>query len=267
MTLKLPALDEVLAVTAERLTAMTPVQIDYMNARLSEEHYRLLEEDGRRFERLCTALGEEKVQRGRRQVWPLSPDEARRKAARLVAEPPAAVPPYIQRYDFLATVETYVSRIGRALDALNALDTERERMRPAQNLLWGEFRRRGGWSRFFLVMNDNGHIHSTDSPGMCGSLRPTTRINWLPDLSGMTVEEAVTKFEHNLCSRCFPGAPVEYRERQRPAEADDRCKGSGSYVELTAEQARRVSKFAACPECGRKVAVTSTWKIRKHPPK
>jgi len=58
-----------------------------------------------------------------------------------------------------------------------------------------------GWTRFYLVR----HIHRTQN---CSSFRITTRINWLPDVSGLTEDEAVAKYGHTLCTICFETAPV-----------------------------------------------------------
>ena len=64
-----------------------------------------------------------------------------------------------------------------------------------------------GWSRFFLVTSSQGHIHSSMH---CPSCRPTTTYGWLPQLSGESESEAVARCGPNLCSVCFPTAPVGY---------------------------------------------------------
>lgn len=64
-----------------------------------------------------------------------------------------------------------------------------------------------GWSRFFLVNNNNGHIHRTTS---CSTCYWTTSFSWLPALSGLTEAEAVEEWGGILCSVCFPTAPVEW---------------------------------------------------------
>lgn len=68
-----------------------------------------------------------------------------------------------------------------------------------------EWRENGKWSRFFSVTG--GHIHRST---MCPSLRPTTSISWLPELSGETEKDAVEMYGSVLCSKCFPSAPVEW---------------------------------------------------------
>jgi len=72
-----------------------------------------------------------------------------------------------------------------------------------------------GWSRFFIV--PNGHIHSSMSCSTCnrvtskwGSYSVTlTNFEWLPELSGLTNEDAVAEYGAILCTRCFADAPVE----------------------------------------------------------
>lgn len=66
-----------------------------------------------------------------------------------------------------------------------------------------------GWSRFFLVLNPDGHIHSSRS---CSTCQWDTRFGWLPDVSGLTEAEAVAAHGERLCTVCFPSAPVEWCE-------------------------------------------------------
>lgn len=64
-----------------------------------------------------------------------------------------------------------------------------------------------GWSRFFLVTNTNGHIHSSMS---CSTCFADTDFAWLPELSGLTEADAVAEYGEILCSVCFKSAPVEW---------------------------------------------------------
>lgn len=63
------------------------------------------------------------------------------------------------------------------------------------------------WTRFFLVTNNNGHIHHTMH---CSTTYPTTGWAWNPELSGQTEVEAVEALGEILCSVCFPSAPVAW---------------------------------------------------------
>lgn len=78
-----------------------------------------------------------------------------------------------------------------------------------------------GWSRFFLVTNNNGHIHSSMN---CSTCFATTQFGWLPQLSGLTEAEAVADQGEILCSICFPTAPIAWttgvsKASQEAAEA------------------------------------------------
>lgn len=77
-----------------------------------------------------------------------------------------------------------------------------------------------GWSRFWLVTNTNGHIHSTTS---CSTCYPSTQFAWLPELSGQTEAEAVAAQGEILCSVCFPSAPVAWTTGVRKVVADARA--------------------------------------------
>lgn len=104
-----------------------------------------------------------------------------------------------------------------------------------------------GWSRFFLVE----HIHSS---AHCSSFRPTTRVGWLPDVSGLTEAEAVAAHGEALCTICFPSAPTALTVKQADPAT---CTGSGKY---TREQRR----YVTCPDCGGSFARTTYGNIRKH---
>jgi hypothetical protein len=65
----------------------------------------------------------------------------------------------------------------------------------------------GCWSRFYLVCNSNGHIHSSVN---CSTCYEDTRYAWLTNLSGLTEADAVEAEGEVLCSVCFPSAPVAW---------------------------------------------------------
>ena len=76
-----------------------------------------------------------------------------------------------------------------------------------------------GWSRFYLVLNSNGHIHRDTHCTTCFS---TTRYAWLTELSGQTEAEVVAEYGAQLCTVCYPSAPVEWTDgstRGRLAQA------------------------------------------------
>lgn len=114
-----------------------------------------------------------------------------------------------------------------------------------------------GWARFFLVANVDGHIHSSTH---CSTCHWSTRFLWLPTLSGLTEADAVAEHGPRLCSVCFPSAPVEWT-LGIPANVSKYCAGSDK-----ASKAGGRARYAACPDCGKTVAITKYGMIRKHAP-
>lgn len=111
----------------------------------------------------------------------------------------------------------------------------------------------GGWSRFFLVK----HIHSN---AHCSSFRWNTRIGWLPSVSGLTEAEAVKEHGATLCTICFPSAPVELTIK--PVD-DSICTGTRDY-DAPSRTGYYSGNWATCKDCGERVTITSTGKLRKH---
>lgn len=110
-----------------------------------------------------------------------------------------------------------------------------------------------GWNRFFLVQ----HIHRSQH---CSSFRLTTRVGWLPSVSGLTEAEAVAEHGATLCTICFPSAPVELTTK--PVD-DTVCPGTRDY-DAPSRTGFYTGNWATCADCGERVTITSTGKLRKH---
>lgn len=90
---------------------------------------------------------------------------------------------------------------AKAAEARQAAAAARAEARPYE----AEFTRRGGWSRFFIVQNTGGHVHSSMR---CFTCFTDTRFGWLPTLSGATEAEMVAEYGETACTVCFPSAPT-----------------------------------------------------------
>jgi hypothetical protein len=113
-----------------------------------------------------------------------------------------------------------------------------------------------GWTRFFLVK----HIHNTMA---CSSFRSTTRVGWLPKVSGLTEREAVSEYGETLCTICFPSAPVELTTK---AADPSICTGSGKHYDSTLPNRTGYysGNWATCTDCGERQTLLKGGKIRKH---
>jgi hypothetical protein len=116
-------------------------------------------------------------------------------------------------------------KIGTATRTIDALAAE---VAPL-NAIYAEYR----WSRFFLVTNANGHIHSSTC---CGTCFPSTQFNWLTDLSGLTEAEAVDQYGEILCSVCFPSAPVEWTSGTSNADKAAKAERAAAKAERAAKK-------------------------------
>lgn len=93
------------------------------------------------------------------------------------------------------------------------------------------------WSRFFLVTNQNGHVHSSMH---CSTTYPTTQWAWLPSLSGLTEDDAVAEYGEKMCTVCFPSAPANpnFHKPGRLAQAEIDAKAA----EKEAKQSAKMEK-------------------------
>jgi hypothetical protein len=115
----------------------------------------------------------------------------------------------------------------------------------------------GCWSRFYLVCNSNGHIHSSVN---CSTCYDTTQYAWLTNLSGLTEADAVEAEGEILCTICFPSAPVSWTngisrrdkeaKAQREAEKAERQRKKaekslsldGEIVKITVSEEEKVKR-------------------------
>jgi hypothetical protein len=119
------------------------------------------------------------------------------------------------------------------------------------------------WSRFFLVNNSNGHIHSSMHCSTCNRLGSGTSFSWLPTVSGLTEADAVAAHGPTLCTVCFPTAPIEWTVGEAKPVDPNRCPGSGTH-DHDSSGLRYYSPRAVCNHCKQTTSVTSTGKLRQH---
>lgn len=117
------------------------------------------------------------------------------------------------------------------------------------------------WSRFFLVTNSNGHIHSSMN---CSTCHITTAFAWLPDLSGLTEKDAVDAHGPHLCTVCFPSAPVEWTVGTEK-DTSNQCPGSKGYDYQAYRQTSYTgSGRAECSHCGQTIGTSTAGRMRTH---
>ena len=146
----------------------------------------------------------------------------------------------------------------QALERIETLEARQRAIAAEESDLERVYEDAGRWSRFFLVDASNGHIHRSLH---CSTCFPTTRYAWLPDLSGLTEDDAVKAHGPRLCSVCYPSAPVEWTLGLPKAP---KCEGSGK----PAAPGYARYRSQPCSVCGRSYPVSDrTGLIRAHKPK
>lgn len=108
-----------------------------------------------------------------------------------------------------------IVRLNETLDALDAL--------------WKAY----GWTRYIVV--PDGHIHFDG----CSTLRHDTLRSFLPDESGNTVPEMITKYGVLMCTVCFPNAPLDpaYQAAVRKTEEEKNAARAAKAAEQNAKDA------------------------------
>lgn len=160
------------------------------------------------------------------------------------------------------------SRIVDLRAEISALQSQLEGIRAEEKPSDGEYVKRGGWSRYFIVQ----HLHTSTR---CPSFRPATRIGWLPDYSGANEQQMIEAAGDMVCTRCVPDAPTAQKRPTLPALAvewdkahaqEDECQGFGRYMnrDRPHRDGYAYGNNATCEECHERVGISSRGKIRKH---
>lgn len=239
------------------LSTATPVEIDTVIADLSDKAYRQSEIIERKLVHLHYAVGDRQVSRT---GWRLGTREVLEKANSLLAD---------ERPGFIKFHGSSNESVREDLAAIDAARAERQRLYDEINRHEDEYRRRP-WNRFFkLRATNNAHIHRTQS---CSSLHRSNLgdLGWHPELSGKSDADAVAELGPVMCTKCFPEAPVEWRQDPKDLVAPDpdACKGMGEDpVEGTVKRISNwsgVKYYGTCPSCGDVKLLKGGTKLPKH---
>lgn len=129
--------------------------------------------------------------------------------------------------DSIRAREQKATDSGRVLTDRESADNAAAKLRTQRELakldaeaapLEEEFDRRGGWARYFIVQNGNGHVHDKMN---CMTCYPTTRFGWLTDLAGKSEKDMVAGYGESACSVCFPSAPSMYEAMKAQGRTSD----------------------------------------------
>lgn len=95
----------------------------------------------------------------------------------------------------------------RLTEQANAELTKAQAVEAEMAPLEGEFIRRGGWTRAFVVAD--GHVHSSMDCSTCNNGMYPTQFGWVTEFSGKTEAEVIEAAGSRACTVCYPDAPVD----------------------------------------------------------
>jgi len=98
------------------------------------------------------------------------------------------------------------------------------------------------WTRAFLVINSNGHVHSSMD---CSTCFATTRYNWLIQYSNDNENTIVEDAGETACTICYPSAPAEVLNRPSRIVTADKIAKEQAKAEREAKRQAKLAKQKA----------------------
>ena len=130
-----------------------------------------------------------------------------------------------------------LARYNQGIENVQAIKIETKEL----NDVFLEFQ----WTRAFLVLNSNGHIHSSLD---CSTCFPTTRYEWLTQYSSDPESEIVALAGETACTVCYPSAPADILNQPATIQSKARSeREAASSARAAAKAVREAKKKASAP--------------------
>lgn len=148
-----------------------------------------------------------------------------------------------------------VSHIAKYNDKIDELVAQRKPLTVRRAEL-NDIYKQDPWTRAFLVINSNGHVHSSMN---CSTCFDTTRYNWLVQYSNDDEATIVADAGQDACTVCYPSAPAEVLNRpSRIVTADKVAKAQAKAEREAKRQAKIAKQIANAPTAsGQPLAIPS----------
>ena len=98
------------------------------------------------------------------------------------------------------------------------------------------------WTRAFLVVNNNGHVHSSLN---CSTCFDTTRYQWLVQYSNDDENTIVEDAGKDACTICYPSAPADVLNRASRIVTADKTAKAQAKAERDAKREAKIAKEKA----------------------
>jgi hypothetical protein len=138
-------------------------------------------------------------------------------------------------------VKHFPSRVGEIQKRIAELREQKAKIQAEINKLDAIYNQ-DPWTRAFLVINSNGHVHSSMD---CNTCFPTTRYNWLVQYSNDDENTIVEDAGQDACTICYPSAPAEVLNRPSRIVTADKTAKAQAKAEREAKKAEKIAKEKA----------------------
>jgi hypothetical protein len=138
----------------------------------------------------------------------------------------------------------YPTRIEEIAKQESKIESARKKIFEvgSQILDLNEIYDRDPWTRAFLVINSNGHVHKSQD---CSTCFDTTRFQWLVQYSNDDENIIVEDAGQDACTVCYPSAPAEVLNRPSRIVTADKIAKAEAKAEREAKKAARIAKEKA----------------------
>jgi len=138
----------------------------------------------------------------------------------------------------------YPTRIEEIAKQESKIESARKKIFEvgSQILDLNEIYDRDPWTRAFLVLASNGHVHKSQD---CSTCFDTTRFQWLVQYSNDDENTIVEDAGQDACTVCYPSAPAETLNRPSRIVTADKIAKAQAKAEREAKKAERIAKEKA----------------------
>lgn len=138
----------------------------------------------------------------------------------------------------------YPNSVEKIQSEINKIEILKEQLFKVGNeiLELNEIYEQDPWTRAFLVINSNGHVHSSMD---CSTCFPTTRYNWLIQYSNDDEKTIVEDAGEDACTICYPSAPAEVLNRPSRIVTADKIAKAQAKAERDAKREAKLAKEKA----------------------
>jgi hypothetical protein len=143
--------------------------------------------------------------------------------------------------DSIKFAEKYNKNTNLLVERIAQLETEKKPLVSRRNDLMNIYKQ-DPWTRAFLVINSNGHVHSSMN---CNTCFDSTRYTWLVQYSNDDEATIVSDAGETACTVCYPSAPADVLNRPSVIVTADKIAKAQAKAERDAKREAKIAKAKA----------------------